>query len=660
MLVKKIFLFAGLFASVAVVAGAAGPEEKGFDFSAGLPAGWTAEGEVFGTGDKAVKLRSDLSLYYAKPQPVPGIILSPEFEVTAPYINIKINGAKLNGELSLIRVVGSEKDKRQVIRKSLAANLQIPGWLHDGYFTFDVKEYQGQTIYFQLSDCFSVSQINLKKISFDAVPLGDFSGKVYIEAVQQVLDRDRAAADADPFRPVLHAQAVSGKSWDANGLVYKDGIYHFFYLIAPNGAPPVQGHKISTDLVSWEERPIAAWPGIECGEEGVWSGSAVIDAEGRCHIFYSGVGPDRSSVFGHRQGHLVSIDAAFDRFERVDASMITMNDIPVPAQQVRDPFVFRENGLWYMTLTGSVLKDGQESLAGQKVKWPDNAIQGVVFLFRSADLYKWEYRGIVYKSENKPLWEVSDFIKKPDGLWFFSPGGKEYHIGSLDLTNAVFTPVRAQGKVSIGEFYAYRSMTGPDGRHLILGRLTDGGGPDKKWVGTYAFPREWSFDGNVLIQKPAGELQALRKEHFSYTGTISGLQPIDHAGTEYELVAEMDLCTASKCGLEIRRSDDGAQGYRITWDGQKVYCQSITHEPPGVAVWWTNPLPIVPENKNGSKRIKLHVFVDRGLTELFVDDQKTFERPAEHIPLEDTGIAVFADGGDAKIISLDRWNLGKH
>lgn len=72
-----------------------------------------------------------------------------------------------------------------------------------------------------------------------------------------------------------------------------------------------------------------------------------------------------------------------------------------------------------------------------------------------------------------------------------------------------------------------------------------------------------------------------------------------------------------------------------------------------------NPIPMVPENKNGSKKVKFHVFVDRGLVEVFVDDQKTFERPVEHIPLAYDGIAVFAEGGKADVISYDRWNLAR-
>ena len=626
----------------------------GFDFSAGLPAGWTAKGSAFGEGD-AVKLSRQHQSYYAVASAVGGVIISPELTVSEPWINIQIEGGKLVGELSLVRVL---PDGLQVVRTSPSYKRQIPGWLKDGWFSMNVKDYVGEKVYFQLSDCPTLEKVNLKRICFEKEPRGDFSGRAFIEATKQLLEESRAIADADPFRPVLHARALSGKSWDPNGLVFAKGLYHHFYLQHPYRGEPNMGHMTSADLVNWEYRPVAVWPSVEEGENEVWSGSAVIDDEGRCHIFYTSIGADRSPVFSSRQGHCVSTDASFDRFEKVSTSMITMNDIPVPAQDVRDPFVFREGDVWYMALTGVVLKKGNESLAGQKIRWPNDVKQGAVFLFRSKNLYDWKYVGIPIRSEERPLLEVADFIKIDDGRWFFSPGGKEYHVGKFDLENAVFTPVRTRGFPSVGQLYAYRSMADPKGRNLIMARLADGGSWERRWVDTYAFPREWSLKSNTLIQKPVPELQSLRREHSNYRGSLNNeALVIDTAASEYELIVGMDLGTAAKCGLEIRRSDDGAQGYRITWDGSKAYAESMV--PEGKDPWWKQPVHIIPENKSDPKRIAFHVFVDRGLVELFVDYQKTFERTVENIPLDCKNIAVFAEGGKANVISYDRWKLRK-
>lgn len=396
------------------------------DFTNGLPRGWKAEGNVFGGKKQVSSWEAKRDSYFAIQRSVPGVILSPEFKLEKPFLNVRVRGDKLNGELAFILILPD--GGKRIIRQSLQSKLQIPGWLQDGWFRFDVEEYKGERFFFQLSDCHALDQINIETIEASDAPQGGIHSDVYVEAIEKVLEADRAKADADPFRPILHTHAPSGKTWDANGLVYKGGLYHFFYLLRPNGAPAVQGHKVSSDLVNWEERPIAIVPTVEAGEDGIWSGSAVIDDDGRCHIFYSGVGPDRSSVFSHRQGHAISIDPDFNRFKKVDVSMITMDDIPVQAQQVRDPCVFWHEGSWYLSLTGRLLRKGYEELDDSRDRWPRKSSQGAVFLFASKNLNTWDYLGIPLLSQDKPLWEVSDFIQHGD-IWIFSPGGPEYHVG---------------------------------------------------------------------------------------------------------------------------------------------------------------------------------------------------------------------------------------
>jgi len=628
------------------------------DFSDGMPDGWMAKGARFGSGDKVEMFQSDLLRLNAKPVSVDGIIVSPQFTLTKPWLNIKLGGEKLVGNLDLVLVVDGG-DERRVLRNSPFAAAQNALWLKDGWFSFEVSEYVGETVYFQLSGVNRVSDVNIARIEAADTARGNLSLDWYVAAVTEILDRDRPVADSDPFRPVLHTRAPSGKSWDANGLVFKDGLYHFFYLTRPNAAPPFQGHKVSRDLVHWEERPPAVVPSVESGETAVWSGSAVIDDDGRCHIFYTGVGPDRGCLLTPRQGHAVSVDPDFNRFEKVDISMITVEDVPFHVGNLRDPFAFRDAGKWYMTITGSILREGHAKPADPCRDWPKDILQGAVLLFESEDLYDWKYINIVLRSEDQWLWEVSDLFHVGD-RWFFSPGGKEYHVGTFDLEKGHFNPTREKGRATCGTFYAYRSMTAPDGRIIVVSRLPEGGDlASKKWEGVYSFAREWSLEDEVLYQRPVKELQVLRNDHAEFTGPVpEGVRPVMTADTEYELIAEFDMGTAKACGLEIRRSADGSQAYRITWDGEQARAEVVSEEAGDTKEeWWKTPIGLVPERKSDPKRIKFHLFVDRGLVELFVDDQKTFERPVEDIPLDCNGIAVFAEGGNAKVLRLDRWNL---
>ena len=81
----------------------------------------------------------------------------------------------------------------------------------------------------------------------------------------------------EQYRPQIHFSPKEYRTNEPNGMVYYNGIYHFFFQYYPGSTvwgPMHCGHTISKDLIHWEEQPIGLSPD-SLGY--IFSGSAVVD-----------------------------------------------------------------------------------------------------------------------------------------------------------------------------------------------------------------------------------------------------------------------------------------------------------------------------------------------------------------------------------------------
>ena len=82
---------------------------------------------------------------------------------------------------------------------------------------------------------------------------------------------------SEAYRPQIHFSPPENWMNDPNGMVFHNGVYHLFYQYYPDSTvwgPMHWGHATTTDLVHWENHPIALYPD-SLGY--IFSGSAVVD-----------------------------------------------------------------------------------------------------------------------------------------------------------------------------------------------------------------------------------------------------------------------------------------------------------------------------------------------------------------------------------------------
>jgi sucrose-6-phosphate hydrolase SacC (GH32 family) len=112
-------------------------------------------------------------------------------------------------------------------------------------------------------------------------------------------------------------------------------------------------------------------------------------------------------------------------------------------------------------------------------------------------------------------------------------------------------------------------------------------------------------------------------------------------GDTIEIIVEIEPGDASIYGLKIRRSPDGQNFAPITYDGRFL---------------------VVGDKKakvdlmDGVDTLRLHVFIDKTLVEVFANDWVVFSNNIG-APSTDMGVEVFAEGGEAHLKSLDIWQM---
>ena len=317
------------------------------------------------------------------------------------------------------------------------------------------------------------------------------------------------------MRPQFHFTATSGWINDPHGITFHEGQYHHFYQYLPDrlvwGSECRWGHATTTDLITFEDHPIALEPGD--GDHGVWTGSLVID-EGKPTIFYTAVSESHLDAGRVRAAH--PRDSSWDSWLKGPVVVDTPTDSSIVA--FRDPFVTRDGERWRMFVGGSA-RSG-EALA---------------LTYVSDDLVTWREDGVALSRANTPdspvhtgsMWECPQFFEL-DGRHVMVTSVMDhgvlhhsiYAVG--ELIEGRFTPHR-WGQISYGDsYYAPSFFRDDQGRPSLIFWMREVSDLEEGWIGAHSVPYTLSLDQDVLVATPSEALVRYRGG-VSPNGLVEGL-----------------------------------------------------------------------------------------------------------------------------------------
>ncbi|MDE7330512.1 MAG: glycoside hydrolase family 32 protein, partial [Clostridia bacterium] len=363
---------------------------------------------------------------------------------------------------------------------------------------------------------------------------------------------DSSVYEGDRYRPQYHA--IPPATWmnEPHSPFYYKGKYHVFYQHNPAGPYWSQirwGHIVSDDMIHWEYVKDAVVPTAGICPEGVWTGGACIGPDGTPWLAIT-AGTTATSWSGQNVAfaHAADPDDPYlvDWIVE-DKVAITQPEFDTQGErnQFRDPFVWYDDGTYYMMVSTSIPGRG-----------------GSANIYTSTDMREWDYKGYLYECDYDlyPVqgehWEcvVMFPISTKDGSQtkyilfdcpqYTAPEKKVecyYWIGTFNKESCRFIPDDHEPKLFDRGLEVYTGQNGfcylteediaagktyEQGRTVIYAiaqgkQAGTGQNLNSGWAHNFAIPLElWlSDDGNEVIREPIKELQSVRQETlYSYKG----------------------------------------------------------------------------------------------------------------------------------------------
>ncbi len=473
---------------------------------------------------------------------------------------------------------------------------------------------------------------------------------------------------ADRYRPLYHFTSPESGLNDPNGLCFWQGRWHLFYQGYPPEDPREHwGHAVSRDLIHWRDLPYAIYPNPE---QACWSGATLVEANRVIAIYH-----------GRGAGNMIAVsgDPLLLNWEKVRGAdgkapiPVRLPDGSEPPYPVFDPCIWKQGEYYYCLTAGTV-------------PGPDDKRVRADYVLRSKDLAKWEYLhplveydpyGLVGDDGACPyFWPIGD---RHILLHFSHMSGGKYLLGRYDTENQRLV-VSGGGSFNFGPAWpagTHAPSATPDGKGGVIVIFNmNPAKPTQGWNQIMSLPRHLTLSAEGdLLQEPAGDYASLRGEH-----QVVGETPLPAnrevvlekvRGNSMELTAEIDTQGAPTVELDLLRSPGTEEytrlsiyrdrGFHYSNRGGRqgtdtVVSLDISHAS-GLPDVTSRPPETAPVYIPEGEPVRLHVFIDRSVVEVFVNGRQCLGVRVYPGREDSVGVSLRSIGRDAVLKSLGAWQM---
>ena len=511
---------------------------------------------------------------------------------------------------------------------------------------------------------------------------------------------DSSVYAGDRYRPQYHALPPAVWMNEPHSPFYYKGMYHVFYQHNPAGPYWSQirwGHLVSEDMVHWVAVKDAVVPTAGVCPEGIWTGGACIGPDGTPWLVIT-AGTNTTTWTGQNVAFAHAADPTdpyLSEWIIEDKLVITQpsDDTQGEREQFRDPFVWFDDGVYYMMVSTSIPGAG-----------------GSAVIYTSENMREWTHRGYIYQCdynrypEQGAHWEcvVMLPISTKDGsktkyIMFDCPQYTVdgyivdcyYWIGTFDKNTCRFIADDDRPKLfDLGRGVytgqnGYCFLTEEDiangktkyeqGRTVIysIAQGKDAGTAQNYtagWAHNFAIPLElWlSDDGREIIREPIKEIESLRMETlYEYKG-------------EGKTASEVNAEIASIRGdtLEIRAkiklaptAPDYSSGFYVRYNPNVVNNQTERTE-----IVFSNGGVFIDRNKSSlldyvnrqpsltwdrvKNEYEVIILLDRSMLEVYVDGLMSFTTRIYPKYGDSDYLRVFDNNANIKFTELTIYRMG--